>query len=142
MPVDYKIYYQVSDDNIAYSAWAEYMGTIQQNFRYAKIKFVLNLASQTGRFKLLNFLLSFDVPDVEYIIQNFIVTAGTGNDILFSTYGLQFYNSFSVMPSLLGSTVNKVPTITKNGLTGFHVDLLDTANAKVTGTVDMQIKGY
>ena len=142
MPVDYKIYYQVSDDNITYSSWAEYVGTVQQNFRYAKIKFVLNLASQTGRFKLLNFLLSFDVPDVEYIIQNFVVTAGTGNDILFSTYSLQFYNSFTVQASLLGSTVNKVPVITKNGLTGYHIDLLDTTNAKVTGTVDMQIKGY
>ena len=141
MPIDYKFYFAASDDNISYSAWAEYTGTIQDDFRYVKIKFNINIVSQTGRFKLLNELLSLDVPDVNFEIKDFIVSAA-GNDILFANYGQSFYIIPTIRPTLLDSTLNKVPVISNKTETGFHIDLLDVSNTKVAGKVDMQINGY
>ncbi len=144
MPVDYALYCSYSTDGITYTPYTKYTGPIQASFRYIKIKFTVNLASQTGRLKLLNLLISLDVDDVDFIVPNFAVAGGSGTDILFSSYNKQFYKveSISVRATLVNSTVSKVPVISNKTLTGFHIDALDTANAKVAGTFDLHISGY
>lgn len=142
MPVDYAIYYAWSDDNVTYSSWIKYNGTVQENFRYVKVKFAVNLASQTGRFKLLNFLLSFDVPDVDFTIAALSVAASTGTDVLYSTYGKSFYSTPVARGTLINDTVAKVPVISNQSATGCHIDLLNTANSKVSGQVNLDITGY
>lgn len=142
MPVDYSIWYQVSDDNITYTAWKQYTGTVQENFRYIKIKFSVNIASQTGRFKLLNFLLSFDVPDVYKTITDLAIAATTGTDITFSNYGLTLYTSPVVKPFIKNATGSRAPSVSNITTTGCHIDIFDAANAKVAGIVDLEIQGY
>lgn len=142
MPVDYAIYYAWSDDNVTYSGWIKYNGTAQENFRYVKVKFTVNLASATGRFKLLNFLLSFDVPDVDFTIAALSVAASTGTDISYSTYGKSFYSTPVVRGTLINDTTAKVPVVSNQTATGCHIDLLNTSNAKVAGQVNLDITGY
>lgn len=142
MPVSYAIYYSVSDDGISYSDWKLFIGTVQEAFRFVKIKFTVNLASQTGRFKLLNFLLSFDVPDVSFTIAGLSIASGTGTDISYSTYNKAFYSTPVVRATLTNDTVAKVPVVSNQTATGCHIDLLNTANSKVSGTVNVEISGY
>ncbi|MEK7075838.1 MAG: hypothetical protein AAB948_03555, partial [Patescibacteria group bacterium] len=139
LPTDFKIYYQFSDDDVTYSAWKQYMGTIQDNYRYAKIKVTVNLASQTGRFKLLNLLLSFDVPDVNKTIADLSIAATTGTDITFSAYGLNLYTTPIVKPFIKNATGSRAPSISNLSASGCHADIFDAANAKVAGTIDMEI---
>lgn len=142
MPSEIKLYLCYSNDDITYTSWEDYKGTAQKEFRYIKIKITANIASQTGVLKLQNLLISLDVPDVDFVIKDFSVGA-SGSDILFSTYQKQLYNSFTVRASILDSTVNKVPVISKNnGLNGFNIKLRDKTDALVTGTVDIQVTGY
>ena len=142
MPADFVIYYSVSDDNITYSGWKQYTGTIQENFRYVKIKFILNIVSQTGRCKLLNLLLSFDVPDVNKTIADLSIAATTGTDITFSNYGLNLYTTPVAKPFIKNATGSRAPSISNLTANGCHIDIYDATNAKVAGTIDLEITGY
>jgi predicted phage tail protein len=142
MPVTKSIYVQYSSNGSTWSAWQEYHGTVQEEFRYVKIKYTVTVSSTTGVFRLLNLLMKFDVPDVELTIPGFSVTAGTGNDITFSTYSTQFYTTPVVTATVIGGTVNKVPVVSNKSTSGFHIDLRDKTDASVAGTVDIRVSGY
>jgi hypothetical protein len=142
MPVTKAIYLDYSSNGSSWSDWEEYFGTVQHSYRYVKVKYDVALTSTTGVFKLLDLLMKLDVPDVELIIPNFSVTTGTGNDLLFSTYSTQFYNTPVITATLIGGSVNKVPVISSKSTSGFHIDLRDKTDASVAGTVDMRISGY
>lgn len=141
-PVPFSFYARYSDDNVVWTAWEQYLGTVQKHFRYAKIKFICDLTSQTGVLKLKNLLASFDVPDVELLIPGFAVSAGTGNDLSFSTYGVQFHAEPLVTATVVGGAVNKGPVVSNKTASGFHIDLRDKTDAAVAGTVDMRVSGY
>lgn len=144
MPTTNHIYLSYSDYNVDWTAWSEYFGTVQESFRYVKVKFTTDINSTTGVFKLKSLYLSFDTPDVDFTIEDYVVSA-TGNDVDFSTLSpsQQFYSSFTVRATLLNDAVSKVPVINKNnGLLGFNIYLLDVSDTKVSGTVDIQVTGY
>ena len=144
MPTENNLYLSFSNDNVSWSSWYEYHGTLQEEFRYCKVKFTTDISSQTGVFKLKSLYMSFDTPDVNFTIENFLIST-SGNDIVFADLNppQQFYNSFTVRATLLNDSSNKVPVVNKNnGLLGFNIYLLDTANNKVSGTVDIHVTGY
>lgn len=140
-PVDFSMYFQISSDGATYSDWQRYFGVIQEQFRYVRIKIIVNVASQTEILKLQKFLLSFDVPDIEFSIRNFAVSA-SGNDITFTDYGYELYTKPIIRASVLDSTINKVPVISNLSATGFHIDLFNASNTKVAGNVDIEVTGY
>lgn len=142
MPVDFTIFYQISNDNITYSAWKRYMGAVQENFRFVRVRIAVNIASQTGRLKLNRFLLSFDVPDVNKTIRDLAIAAATGTSITFSSHGLNLYTVPVVRAFVKNATGSRAPLITNLTAAGCHIDIYDTANAKVAGTVDLEISGY
>jgi len=140
-PFIVNFYYSISSDGLTYSNWKSYHGTVQEEFRYIKFKVYVKVFSTTTRFKLQNLLLLFDVPDVELKITNFSVSS-SGADVNFANYDIVFYTVPNVTATLLSDTVNKVPVISNKSTTGFHIDLLNTSNQKVSGTVDITVKGY
>ena len=142
MPVVFALYLSYSTDNVAWSDWELYTGTVQKTFRYVKVQFIADLGSVTGVLKLMHLLVSMDVPDVTLTIPNFAVTTGTGDTLSFATYGKQFYTAPVVTATLIGGVTNKVPVISSKTNTGFHLDLRDKADASVAGTVDIRISGY
>lgn len=142
MPVDFSIWHQTSADNITYSLWKEYTGTVQESFRYVKVKFNVNLASQAGRFRLNNLLCSFDVPDVHKTIADLAIAATTGTTIIFGNYGLNLYVVPIVKPFIKNAAGSRAPSISNLTASGCHIDIYDAANAKVSGVVDIEITGY
>jgi len=140
-PFIVNFYYSISSDGLTYSNWKPYHGTVQEEFRYVKFKVYAIVSSITTVFKLQNLLLLFDVPDVELKITNFSVSS-SGADVNFADYDVVFYTVPNVTATLLSDTVNKVPVISNKSTTGFHIDLLNTSNQKVSGTVDIAVHGY
>jgi predicted phage tail protein len=143
MPVIAELYLSYSDDETTWSAFELYTGTVQKKFRYIKVKFSVDISSATGIFKLFNLLLSFDVPDIKYVIENFAVAAGTGTDINYADYGLDFYFAPQVWGQLVGGAGKSVvPDISAKTATGCHADGIDRSDAKVAANFDMHIQGY
>jgi len=141
MPVDFSIWYRISDDNVNWSDWKRYLGAVQETFRYIQVKFQVDIASQTGRLKLEKFLITLDVPDVHKIIQNLNVPS-TGLDLVFSDYGLDFYVTPVVKTFIKDSTTGKLPVVSNTTTDGCHIDIYDFSNNKVDGVIDVEITGY
>jgi len=142
MPSNYAVYLCYSNDNISYTPWERYFGTVQKNFRYVKVRFTVDISSATGVFKLLNLLASFDVPDIELFIPNVAIAAGTGSDVLFSSFSGHFYTTPFITPIVIGGTINKTPVISNKSNSGCHIDLRDKTDASIAGTVDLRVTGY
>ena len=86
--------------------------------------------------------MNFDVPDVNKTIADISIAAGTGTDITFSAYGLNLYTTPIVKPFIKNATGSRAPSISNLSASGCHADIFDAANAKVAGTIDMEITGY
>lgn len=135
------IYITYSNDGVDYGEWQGYFGVVSENFRYAKIKieFVFNIANTRVVLSSLRSML--DVPDIVLEIPNFTVGA-TGEDIVYADYGKDFYLQTFVRATVLDGGRNITPDITGKSLSGFHIDLYNSADAKTSGVVDLVISGY
>lgn len=135
------VYISYSDDNVTYTDWQGYFGVVSENFRYCKIKieFVFNITNTRVKLSGLRYLL--DVPDITIEIPNFSVSSG-GENVLYSTYGKEFYMQTFVRATVLDGGRNITPDITGKSLTGFHIDLYNSSDIKTSGVVDLVISGY
>jgi hypothetical protein len=139
MPTKYALSYALSDDDIAYGAYQPYKGAVQETFQYLKVKMKASIASRTGRLKVTSMVISLDVVDRRDEILNVAIAATTGTDIAYST---AFYVKPFVRVFVKSSSTSKMPSISSETVAGCHVDLIDPANAKVSGTVDLEAISY
>jgi hypothetical protein len=139
MPVEYALSYALSDDDITYGAYQTYKGAVQESFEYLKVKLDVNIGSLSARLKVTNLVISLDVPDRRDEMLNVAISATTGSDIAFSPV---FYVAPFVRVFVKSSATSKMPSIGSITAAGCHVDLIDPAGAKVSGTVDLEAVGY
>ena len=137
-----KMYYQYSSDDITYSASGEYFGIDQEVFRYLKAEFRVKLPTSTGLFELQHFYIAGDVPDVEFELNNFHVSGETGTDVILANYGYNLRVAPVVQATIKGATKAIVPIVSGESKTGFHIDLLDISDTKISGEVNLKITGY
>lgn len=143
MPASADISVKFSDDNVTWSAYEPYTGTVEKSFRYVKVKYAADIASTTARFHLTSLAISLDVPDVTFVLSAYAVAATTGSDVSFATYSLAFYSAPVIWAQLVGgSGSNVVPDISSVTTTGFHIDAIDKSDAKVAANFDIHIQGY
>ncbi len=141
IPVDLKVYYSLSNDGVTWSAWEEYRKPIDETFRYLKVRCDLSFDSRTAIVRLLRLYYVLDVPDKYLKIENFSVPA-TGVDIAFADYGVSFIKAPLVGVTVLNATGSLTPVVSNKTNAGFRLELYDTSNTKVSGTVDIEVKGY
>jgi predicted phage tail protein len=132
---------RISDDDITWSDWEEYRRG-KYSGRYIQFRVTITLITITSLFYLHSFNIIIDADGVDLVIANFSVSSGTGNDVLFSTYGKSFVSTPSFNATLLNASAIAVPVISSKTSTGFHIDVLDKNDNKVAGTCDIRATGY
>lgn len=124
------------------AGWRSYYGVENISGRYIQFGEWFVIPGTSDNLEICNFRCIVDVPETSYKISNYSITVATGHDVLFSTYGLTFYDIPVIGAIVTGASVMVVPSITNKTTTGFHVQLLDIANEGQTGLVDINIFGY
>lgn len=131
----------VSDDDVTYSDYEVYLGIIEKEFRYVKIMIRFDFDIPNTRVVLDSLKYILDVPDSILSISNFSIGA-SGEDVLFSTYGKQFYVETFISATVLNGGLSLTPDIVGKTLDGFHIDLYNSSDVKTSGVVDLVIRGY
>jgi hypothetical protein len=90
-----------------------------------------------------SFRIIVDVPETNYQIYNFPITAATGETITFSNYDLTFYRTEGpgVYATVVTSDSLASPLVTAKDNVSCVVNLVDIVNDHVDGNVDILIRG-
>jgi predicted phage tail protein len=125
------------------AAYTPYYGPRDVNARYFKFREDFRVPSDTALLSICSFRPIIDVPEQQYKIPGYTITAATGANILFATYGLTFWSTPSIGATIINSAIAVVPYISNKSNTGFTIKAIDIIGTGIAGvSVDINIFGY
>lgn len=135
-------YIKLSNDNEEWSEWTAYKNGGHYG-RYFQMKIEIELDLYVSRFEILEFKYKFDVPERNLFIRNFAVAAATGSDADFENYNTEFYtDELEIIPVVINANTQVMPVISSITNEGFHIELLDASNNKVSGNINITVRGW
>ncbi len=126
--------FRTSLDGETWIDWMDFK-PLQRRFRYIEFKVMLATNDTNKTPEVNHFVISIDVPDTDIAITHVIETGGT-----MVPYGHEFYAVPNVTATAIGETLHAV--VNSRNRTGCVVNVYDSNNNDVGGTVDIKIKGY
>lgn len=139
--IDSFMYIRYSADNIVWSDWEQYTAVISKEFRFLQFKCVAEYDMKYTRIEIDSLKYILDVPDVEIVLRDFIISAA-GESIIYASYGEQFYMQSAVQVTVQNATRSLTPDVTNKTLEGCTITLYDATDTPVAGVADIIITGY
>lgn len=135
-------YIKLSNDNEKWSDWTAFKsGAYCARYFQIKIEFKVDL--YVSRFEILDLKYKFDITERSLFIRNLAVAATTGSNVEFENYNTAFYkDELEIIPVVINANTQVMPVISGITNEGFHIELLDALNNKVSGNVNITIRGW
>jgi predicted phage tail protein len=129
--------YWISEDGVTWTE-KDFVTVSDEEFRYIKAGFEIYSDSKYTFTKISSYDMIIDVPDKNYILKE-IHIPNTGLDFDFASNNIKFLKEYFVGITTLG---NYNYAVSNKTLTGFHIDLFDSAGNPVEGYVDIYLRGF
>ncbi|HPG29355.1 MAG TPA: phage tail protein [bacterium] len=137
-----KRFIKLSNDNEEWSDWTAFKSGAYYA-RYFQMKIEIEVDLFVSRFEIFELKYKFDVPERSLFIRNLAVAAATGSDVEFENYNTAFYtDELEIIPVVINANTQVMPVISSITKEGFHIELLDASNNKVSGNVNLTVRGW